>query len=134
MRLEHEVEASVDLSEIVVQDEAKSPDDIEVILHFVTIEAHYLLGVLERTDYFVCLSHHVCLLRTPRQPTLVIKHEEGGRILEVARCDFLDRAVYVIGFDAIVPAKGRRNVVLPPVVERQFDGCQAANVGLGPDR
>ena len=67
-----EVEAMVDLSEIVVQDEAKSPDDIEVILHFVTIEAHYLLGVLERTDYFVCLSHHVCLLRAPGQPCFFV--------------------------------------------------------------
>ena len=41
------------LSEIVIKNEAKSPDDVKIVLHFKAIEPDYLLCVLE---YYFNLS------------------------------------------------------------------------------
>ena len=44
---------SLFVSEIVIKDEAKSPDDVEIVLHFKAIEPDYLLCVLQ---YYFDLS------------------------------------------------------------------------------
>ena len=44
---------SLFVSEIVIKDEAKSPDDVEIVLHFKAIEPDYLLRILQ---YYFDLS------------------------------------------------------------------------------
>ena len=67
-----------DGSEIVVQDEAKSPDDIELILHLVAIEAYDLLRVLQIDLYLFDLAHYIVLLSTEREAHLLIELQEVG--------------------------------------------------------
>ena len=62
MRIRVDVLALANKSEVIVEDEAKSPHNVEVVLHFVAVEAHDLLCLLEYTLDFFGLVHHVCLL------------------------------------------------------------------------
>ena len=120
-------------SEVVVQDEAKSPHDVHFILHFVAVYAHYLLRVPQLALQLLRLLHHVGTLRPKRQPRILIKLEEIGRVTEVTRCDLSDGGAYRLNFLQIVPSERRRDVVFAPVVEGQFERGQTSDVGLGAD-
>ena len=77
------------MSEIVIKDEAKSPDDVQIVLHFIAIEADYLLCVLQ---YYLDLSrtlHHVIELSSERQLRLIVKLEEVCGVAEVTCCYLL---------------------------------------------
>ena len=79
------------------------------------------------------LLHHVGSLRPKRQPRILIELEEVGGVAEVTRCDLSDGCAYRLDFLLIMPSERRRDVVLAPVIEGQFERGQASDVGLGAD-
>ena len=120
-------------SEVVVQYEAKSPDNIHFILHFAAVEAHNLLSVPQHALDLLRLLHHVCTLGSKSQPRLVIELKEIGGVSEMARSDLSNWIIHGLLLDLIVSTKRWRDVVLAPIVKCEFERRQTSNVCLGAD-
>ena len=86
-------------SEVVVQYEAKSPDNVHFILHFAAVEAHNLLSVPQHALNLLRLLHHVCTLGSEGQPCLVIELKEIGGISEMARSDLSNWIIHRLLLD-----------------------------------
>ena len=94
-------------SEIVVQDEAKPPDDIQIILHFVAVEAHDLLCVLQHALNLLSLLHHVSALSSESKPSLIIELKEVSGIAEMTSSDLSNWVTDWLSFYLIVASESR---------------------------
>ena len=111
---------SLFVSEIVIKDEAKSPDDVEIVLHFKAIEPDYLLCVLQ---YYFDLSrtlHYVIELCTECQLRFIIKLKEIRGVSEVTCCYLLHRFLHFLLIYFVMLAKCWRDVIFAAIIEREF--------------
>ena len=61
----------------------------------------------------------------------LIKHQETSAVSEVESRDLTDFLLYLLLLVTLANPEPRRHVVLVPVVECDFDGGQASDVGHG---
>ena len=109
------------ISKVVVQDEAKAPDNVEFILHLVAIESDDLLRFLKLAIYLLSLVHEISQLGPEGQAWVIIELQEIGRVLHVASRDLSHRLLHLLNFHFVVPAESRRYVVLTTVVEGELE-------------
>lgn len=108
---------TVAISEVVVEDETETPDNVLFVLHLIAVKADDLLRLLQDTLNLLSLIHHVVTCCTERCPGFVIKLEEVGGVT-VVTCYYLpDRGRQLAGFYLVVFAEGRRVVVLPSIIK-----------------
>ena len=92
-------------SEVVVQYEAKSPDNVHFILHFVAVEADDLLSVPQHALDLLRLLHHICTLSSEGQPCLVVELKEISGVSEMAGSDLSNWIIHGLLLDLIVSTK-----------------------------
>ena len=107
-------------SKIVIKNEAKSPDDVQIVLHFKAIEPDYLLCVLQHNLDLSRTLHHVIELRTECQLCFIIKLKEIRGVAEVTCCYLLHWFFHPLLLYFIMFTKSRRDVVFAPIIEREL--------------